>query len=91
MLLYILGCGGNGRETTQVRILLLLWIRLIQQIGHMQILQNSFVQSSTVIYHPPFDIGFKQFYDFFLDPDEWADIFAASGAKYVLRYSFDLK
>ena len=47
----------------------------------MPILLRYSVQNSTVITHHFLEFGFERKLAH-LDPNEWADIFAASGAKY---------
>ncbi len=48
----------------------------------MRILLNNFMQNFTVNLDHSYP-SLSQKYYFPLDPNEWADIFAASGAKYV--------
>ena len=42
------GCGGNGKETIQIRTWLILWIELTHLTGLMPILLLNFVRNSTV-------------------------------------------
>jgi hypothetical protein len=77
-----IGCGGIGKEAIQILKRSLLWRKIIRPIGHIRILLNNFVQNFTVNTDHS-SLSLYQKYYFPLDPNEWVDIIAASGAKYV--------
>ena len=76
---YFTGFGGDGKGALQKRMLLNSCKKTIQPIGHMLISLPSFEQSYTV------NINYCRTGRtcFHLDPNEWADIFAASGARFA--------
>jgi hypothetical protein len=77
-----IGFGLIGKDPIHILQWWLLWRKIIRPIGHMRILLNNFMQNFTVNKDHSYPSFYQKCY-FPLDPNEWADIFAASGAKYV--------
>ena len=77
--LLCLGCGGRGKGPILILTWSPSWIRIIHPIGPTPIsLLNSMLNSSV-----DFTLFVFRHCCVLLDPNEWADLFAASGAKWV--------
>lgn len=74
------GYGGNGKASFRRRMWSNTWKRTILRIGPMPISLHNFEENSLVNEQWCF-LQVKRTCPSISDPNEWADLFAASGAK----------